>query len=270
MKRIFLFTIATIFTLFAKAEKIDINVKSTSMNKMVSGYVITPDSYKTDTDKLFPCVYLLHGFGGSKNSWLYVKKDLQQISTKYNFVFVLPDVGNSWYIDSPLNKNSKDETFVAKELVEYINANFRVIKDRKGRGITGISMGGHGAISLAFKHPDTFGACASTSGALNIVDLVNSKFFKGVINKDDIEEFKKHSALYLADKLEAGKLRIHIDCGSEDFLFKENKAIHKKLLDRKIPHNYFVFPGAHTVPYWRNSINYIMIFFDKFFAEKKK
>ena len=181
MKRIFLFTIATIFTLFAKAEKIDINVKSTSMNKMVSGYVITPDSYKTDTDKLFPCVYLLHGFGGSKNSWLHVKKDLQQISTKYNFVFVLPDVGNSWYIDSPLNKNSKYETFVAKELVEYINANFRVIKDRKGRGITGISMGGHGAISLAFKHPDTFGACSSLCvSAIDGVYTVLHPLFVGI------------------------------------------------------------------------------------------
>ena len=270
MKRIFLYTIITLFVLCCKAEKIDINVKSKSMNKVVSGYVITPDSYKSNTDKLYPCVYLLHGYGGSKNSWLYVKKNLQQISSKYNFVFVLPDVGNSWYIDSPVNKNSKYETFVAKELVEYINANFRVIKDRKGRGITGISMGGHGAISLAFKYPDTYGACASTSGALNILDLKDTKFFQNVINKNDVEEFKKNSALYLADKLEAGKLRIHIDCGSEDFLFKQNQTIHNKLLERKIPHNYFVFPGAHTVPYWINSIDYIMIFFDKFFAEKKK
>ena len=269
MKRIFLFTIATIFALFAKAEKIDINVKSASMNKIVSGYVITPDSYKTDTNKLYPCVYLLHGYGGSRNTWPYVKKDLQEISSKYNFVFVMPDVGKSWYIDSKVLPNSNFETYVTKELVEYIDKNFRVIKDRTGRGITGISMGGHGAISLAFKHPETYGACASTSGALNIVDLVHTKFLKDVIAKGDVEEFKKHSALYLADKVEAGKLKIHIDCGSEDFLFKQNKAIHKKLLARKIPHNYFVFPGAHKVPYWKNSINYIMIFFDQYFKEKK-
>lgn len=269
MKPIFFFFTSLLLTLSCYAKKISIDVHSESMNKNLPIHVITPDSYDTDTNKLYPCVYLLHGFDGSRNTWLHVKKNLQKISSKYNFVFVLPDVGNSWYIDSPINKSSKYETYVTKELVEYIDKNFRVIKDRTGRGITGISMGGHGAISLAFKHPETYGACASTSGALNIVDLVHTKFLNDVIAKGDVEEFKKHSALYLADKVEAGKLKIHIDCGSEDFLFKENKAIHKKLLARKIPHNYFVFPGSHKVPYWKNSINYIMIFFDQYFKEKK-
>ena len=269
MKQIFLLIISLFFTLSCYAKKISIDVHSASMNKNLPIHVITPDSYDTNTNKLYPCVYLLHGYGGSRNTWTYVKKDLQEISSKYNFVFVMPDVGKSWYIDSKVLPNSNFETYVTKELVEYIDKNFRVIKDRTGRGITGISMGGHGAISLAFKHPETYGACASTSGALNIVDLVHTKFLKDVIAKGDVEEFKKHSALYLADKVEAGKLKIHIDCGSEDFLFKQNKAIHKKLLARKIPHNYFVFPGAHKVPYWKNSINYIMIFFDQYFKEKK-
>lgn len=269
MKQTLFLLVTILLTLTCNAEKIDISVPSQSMNKKILGYVITPDSYKTNKDKIYPCIYLLHGFGGSRNSWLYVKKDLQKLSSKFNFVFVLPNVGNTWYVDSPIDKNVKFDTFVSKELVEYINANFRVIKERKGRGIAGISMGGHGAISLAFKHPDTFGACASTSGALDLLPIKDGKFFNGIFDKNDVEEIKKHSAFYLADKVEAGKLRIHIDCGSEDFLFKHNQAIHNKLLERKIPHNYFVFSGAHTVPYWKNSINYIMIFFDQFFKEKK-
>ena len=270
MKRIFLFTIATIFTLFAKAEKIDINVKSTSMNKMVSGYVITPDSYKTDTDKLFPCVYLLHGFGGSKNSWLYVKKDLQQISTKYNFVFVLPDVGNSWYIDSPLNKNSKYETFVAKELVEYIDKNYRTIATKEGRAITGYSMGGHGALLLCLKHQDTFGAAGSMSGVADLRMNVNQAKID-VLGEysQNRSAWDENSVIYNLNRVHRKRIpAIIFDCGTEDRLLRANEKLHQEMLDMLLPHEYIVRPGGHNHPYWCDAIDTHIMFFLKRFPKQ--
>lgn len=77
----------------------------------------------------------------------------------------LPDGANSWYWDSPLDPASQFETFVAQELPDWIDARYLTIPSREGRAVTGLSMGGHGALWVALRHKDRFGAAGSTSGA---------------------------------------------------------------------------------------------------------
>ena len=73
----------------------------------------------------------------------------------YNVIIVTPDGGyDSWYFDSPFVLDYQYETFLSSELVNYIDSNFNTIKDRSGREITGLSMGGHGALHTAIKHQD--------------------------------------------------------------------------------------------------------------------
>ena len=83
-------------------------------------------------------------------------------------IFVCPNGENSWYWDSPLNKDSQFETFVSRELVSYVDGHYRTLPSREKRAITGLSMGGHGALWLAIRHQDVFGAAGSTSGGLDI------------------------------------------------------------------------------------------------------
>ena len=73
----------------------------------------------------------------------------------------------SYYLNSPVVKESQFETYISEEVIEKIDNTYRTIKNKKGRAISGLSMGGYGALYLAIRHPDLFCAAGSMSGALN-------------------------------------------------------------------------------------------------------
>ena len=141
------------------AAKVDtLLVNSPSMNKDVQVVVVTPDAALGKKAVACPVIYLLHGYGGNAKTWIGVKPDLPQIADEKGIIFVCPDGKNSWYWDSPKDPSYRYETFVSSELVKYIDGHYKTIADRKGRAITGLSMGGHGAMWNAIRHKDTFGA----------------------------------------------------------------------------------------------------------------
>ena len=143
----------------------ELNVYSQSMKKDVPVIIVTPDSY--DAGESFPVVYLLHGYSDSYKGWTE-KTDVEALADLYNIVIVTPDGGyDSWYFDSPFVADYQYETFVSSELVNYVDSNFKTVKDRSGRAITGLSMGGHGALHTAIKHQDVFGSAGSTSGGVD-------------------------------------------------------------------------------------------------------
>ena len=126
----------------AYAAKVDtVNTYSAAMKKNIKAVVITPDSY--NKDKKYPVVYLLHGAGDNYSGWIKKAPGVEATADQYQQIIVCPD-GNvtSWYFDSPVNKAWKYETYVTKELVPFIDEHYQTIKDRKGRGITGLSMAG--------------------------------------------------------------------------------------------------------------------------------
>lgn len=83
-------------------------------------------------------------------------------------IIACPDGENSWYWDSPLDPASQFETFVSQEFPDWIDAHYPTIPSREGRAVTGLSMGGHGALWTALRHKDRFGAAGSTSGGVDI------------------------------------------------------------------------------------------------------
>ena len=115
-----------------------------------------------------PVVYLLHGYSGDETAWLKIKPSLPAIADRERIAFICPGVGNSWYLDSKVREKSLYETFMIRELLPAVEARYPVVRDRSGRAITGLSMGGFGAMSLAIKHKGLFGAAGSTSGGLDI------------------------------------------------------------------------------------------------------
>lgn len=256
--------------LFSKAATVDTAViYSQCMHKNVKCVVITPDRYQTDTTHL-PVLYLLHGWSGNYSDWVLNDPGLLNEVDKNGFIVVCPDGDyDSWYLNSPVDTTMQYETNVALEIPAYIDAHYRTIASRNARAITGLSMGGHGALYLALKHKDIFGAAGSMSGGVDFrpfPDKWGIKKYLGDYNSNK-ENWDKNVVVNLVDSLQNGELKIIFDCGVNDFFIQVNRNLHQKLLDKKIDHDYTERPGEHNWNYWDNSIKYQMLFFHQFFTD---
>jgi S-formylglutathione hydrolase FrmB len=270
-----LFIALLAFAVQAKGATVDTALTySDVMHKNIKAVIIKPDDYSAN--KKFATVYLLHGYSGNYADWVkndHDKTSIQQLCDKYDVLIVCPD-GNfsSWYLDSPVDPAWQYETYVAKELVNYIDSHYSTIKDRSARAITGLSMGGHGALFLAFRHQDVFGACGSMSGGVDITPFPDNWDIAKRLGKysENKERWASYSVVNMVGLLKPNSLAITFDCGSSDFFYQVNKNLHDKLLAANIPHDFTVRPGGHTWEYWGNSINYQMLFFSRFFSNVKE
>jgi len=242
---------------------------SKAMNKQIKAVIITPDDA---SDKApLPVVYLLHGYSGNYADWIRQVPTLTQWVDREHFMIVCPDGGfGSWYFDSPVDAHFQYETYVAKELVNWVDSHYNTIKDRKGRAITGLSMGGHGALYLAFRHQDVYGAAGSMSGGVDFRPFPNNWDLSKRLGAyaDFPDRWEKNTVTNLLYLLEPNKLALIIDCGTEDFFFGVNQRLHEKLMERNIPHDFITRPGAHNWQYWTNSVQFQLLFMLHYFAAK--
>ncbi|MGN6494369.1 MAG: alpha/beta hydrolase [Agriterribacter sp.] len=236
------------------------------MKKQIKAVVIRPDNY--EKEKALPVVYLLHGYSGNYANWTNKVKGLEKAVDLYRCMIVCPDGGfGSWYWDSYLDSSSRYETYVSWELVSWVDQKYKTIKNKSGRAITGLSMGGHGALYLAFKHPDVFGAAGSMSGGVDIRPFPNNWDMAKHLGPyaQHPERWEKNTVINMLYLLAPGKLSLIIDCGTEDFFFKVNEELHEQLLLRNIPHDYITRPGAHNWEYWANAVQYQLLFMHRYF-----
>jgi len=272
MKQFFpLLISAVLFAGNLQAAQVDtIEIYSNSMHKAIKTVVIKP-AVKKNTR--FPVVYLLHGAGGSYANWIQKVPHIQQLADQYQLMIVCPDgASTSWYFDSPVDSTFKYETFVSMEVPDYIDSHYNTIPAREARAITGLSMGGHGSLFLAFRHSNRFSISGSMSGALHITvirkgynvekrlgdTLTNASYWNNWSVLNVIEQYPKDS------------LHILIDCGTEDRVLPMNRAVHEKMLRLKIPHEYLERPGEHNWPYWDNAIDYQLFYISNLFKKQRK
>ena len=267
-KRAFGYAIFAFVFCLNGAEKETVIIHSNSMDKDISCIVILPDSY-TDSINRFSTVYLLHGYGGNYQNWSD-HKDLEKESDKYNFMIVCPDGGtNSWYLDSPVDSKSQYRTYVGQEVVRYIDQHYYTFADRSHRAITGLSMGGHGALYLALEYPDVFGAVGSMSGVVDLT-FTTKKYELGEkmgSYEKYPERWKQYSVISNVEKFKNSDTKIMIDCGVSDFFIESNQALHNKLLELEIPHDYSEKPGGHSWDYWVKRLDHHLIFFNQYFIK---
>lgn len=256
-----------LFSSIYAAQVDTLSIRSERMKKEIKTVLIVPDVANTQA---CPTVYLLHGFGGNYKTWLQIKPDLPQIADEMGCIFVCPDGAGSWYWDSPRNPDMQYETFISSELVRFIDTRCNTIKERTGRAITGLSMGGHGAMWNALRHPDVFGAAGSTSGGVDIRPFPKSwEMYKQLGERDEYPDvWDAHTVINLVPKLENGRQALIIDCGYGDFFFEVNNRFHEALLKQGIDHDFLVRPGEHNNTYWHNSIDYQLLFFRKYFEKQ--
>jgi S-formylglutathione hydrolase FrmB len=250
-----------------------ISIYSSAMKTSFNCVVIKPVGYD-GSESQYPVLYLLHGRGGNYASWVKSNPELKNFADANNFLLVCPDGKESWFLDSPVDSSIRFETYIITDVVHYIDTHYKTVTNRRGRAIMGVSMGGHGALFLAFRHPDLFGACGSISGGpLDYYLAVNKA--RHTKNLGDSAHYGYNwRNLSVVNVIEhyshKDSLAIIFDCGTEDQFYVANKILHEKMLSLKIPHDFIQRPGDHDETYFTNSADFQFLFFKKYFGAMKK
>ena len=279
MKNLFLLLLLFPSILVAQGRVDTIAVYSPSMKKTLKAAISFPSGYENGEGR-YPVVYLLHGGSGAFSDWhqkVTEKGIVNQMAEEHKVLIVTPGVGPaSYYYDSPLLDTVRYETYMIQELIPFIDKNYRTLAQKESRAITGLSMGGHGAITLAAKHPTLFIAAGSMSGVMNIdTDLWKvGEDFRSLRKKGQIEMlgpinyqgplFNPYTAVGLVDQLKSQKVSLIIDCGVDDFLIETNRQMHSLLMEKKVAHEYIERPGAHTWNYWTEALPVQFFFLSKY------
>jgi S-formylglutathione hydrolase FrmB len=268
MKYFLLLLFACCFSGNLSAGKVDtVSIYSNSMHKYIKAVVIKPDSYKKKKNS-FPVVYLLHGYSGDFSNWITKVPELNKYADAYQTLIVCPDGAySSWYFDSPMDTAYRYETHVANEVVDFIDKNYRTVADKNHRAITGLSMGGHGALFLALRHADIFGAAGSMSGGVDLNESKNRYHIIKRIGDTILQASNWHdmTVINLVEKYTNTPLKIYFDCGVKDIFIDGNRRLHQKMLQLKIPHTYIERPGEHNWMYWRDAVPFQLLYFQRFF-----
>ncbi|MBC8344606.1 MAG: esterase family protein [Candidatus Marinimicrobia bacterium] len=237
-------------------------VYSPSMEKDIPTIVIIPEKYESTPSKL-NAVFLLHGYGGDYLNWSN-HTDLEERADRFSMILICPDGSpNSWYMDSPIDSSSQYETFMIQTLIPRLKEKYRINQI----GITGLSMGGHGSLYLAMRHPEVFTAVSSMSGGVDLTYSTVKWEIASKIGSFELypERWENHSIVYMVDLIQAGFMPILIDCGYEDFFIDINRALHNRLIERNIPHTYIEKPGGHSWVYWVTALDEHLLFFQNRF-----
>lgn len=226
---------------------------------MPPGYLhLLPSGYH-ESDACFPVVYMLHGLGGSADDWLAHTR-IARHAAPYPFLLIFPDADSSWYTDSADGASRWGHRFL-DEMMPDVEARFRTVARREGRGLIGLSMGGFGACRLALAHPDRFAAAASHSGSLLKAREETPPDAPHPVFGDprrDAAHRRANDPFVLAERLAGspGLPALYLDCGLKDYLLEASRAFHARLERLSVPHAYAERPGYHTWPYWNRAVRH--------------
>lgn len=233
---------------------------SNVLKRKVENIVILPYNY--DKYRKYPVLYLLVGADNPVDSWV-TKTKICSYAAEFDMIIATPNNGwqngMSWYVDSYVLEDSAYETYVIKEFIDFMNSNYSCLDDRQGRAISGISMGGHGAFSLASKYTDLFCSISSFMGIMDLEtwsrkDTWLNESIKAVLGdyENNSHAWKANSVINLVERLKNKEMQIKFSCGTYDTVEKgwgaypDNERLHLKLQELGIEHEYFSFPGDHS------------------------
>ena len=253
-------------------------LENLSMSSQIVAYdvnycVYLPPGYDEAT-RLYPVVYLLHGYSDKEWGWVQFG-EIQQAADRAiadrsipPMIIVMPDGKVTFYSNDYKGEDRWEDMFI-QEFIPYIEKSYRVRTEKEFRGISGLSMGGFGSLMFVMRYPDMFAACAAFSSAAWDDDWLKDEkarrdwdHYFGVLfgpleNGELPKYFKEHHSVHLARTKsleELKKVRYYIDCGDDDFLINGNMLLHKVMKDRGIAHEFRVRDGGHSWPYWRTGI----------------
>ncbi len=251
-----------------------LQMESALLAEEVDYAIYLPPGYD-DSDREYPVVYLLHGYTDEEWAWIQFG-EVQLASDRAiadrtipPMIIVMPDGGVTWYINDHNNDYPYEDMFI-QEFIPFIEKTYRIRPQKEFRGISGLSMGGYGALMYSMRYHHLFAACAAFSAGVMTEEEVRNmpqqqydrmfgRLFGAGLSGDArlTDHYKDHSPIHLAETMPADSLkqvRYYLDCGDDDFLYRGNSALHVVLRNREIPHEYRVRDGSHSWIYWRTGI----------------
>jgi S-formylglutathione hydrolase FrmB len=251
--------------------RIDCSVFSSHiLHRPVRYCVMLPPNYEADTNKKYPVLYFLHGLGENEQTLLRsggwgLIEDLRHDHKVGDFLMIAPEGRGSFFINSADGRDRYSDFFL-NEFLPFIETHYRVIRERRSRGVTGLSMGGYGALRFAFAHPELFGSVSAQSPALitesprelnaDVRDAGPLAKLLGTVfgNPIDVVHWNQNNPFQLARKNQA-QIRsqaMYINCGQQDeYGFAAGaEQLHKQVLAEKIPHEFHLYPGGHNAEYF--------------------
>ena len=256
------------------------------LDRAVRYCVLLPPSYETESKKNFPVLYFLHGLGQSEQALIQsggwgLIEDLRQRHTIGDFLLVAVEGRGTFVINSADGRERYSDFFLS-EFIPHIESHFRIVRNRKSRGITGLSMGGYGALRFAFSHPELFGSVSVQSPALITespkemnADLPTAgpiaRLLGGVFgNPINLAHWNQNNPFVLAREHQA-QLKtqaIYINCGQQDeYGFAEGASkMHQQLLAEGIHHEFHLYAGGHTPDYFLSHLGETLQFHSHVFG----
>ena len=237
--------------------------------------IYLPPDYEM-SERSYPVLYLLHGGGDDQTGWVqfgevrHIADKAINDGTATPMIIVMPDAntGQRGYFNDPKGEWNYEDFFF-KELMPYVEKEYRIKGEKRYRAVAGLSMGGGGTFMYALHHSELFSsACplSASTGPLSIEETTREleRRFRQKYNKDEeLNYYKTHSALELMNTMDVEKIksvRWYIDCGDDDFLFEGNSLIHIAMRKREVPHEFRIRNGGHTWTYWRESLPSVLEF----------
>jgi len=238
---------------------------------------IAPDR----SDGPFKVVYLLHGLHGNQGTWIDFTM-LPYYSKEYNAIFVMPDVGRSFYCNQ--KHGYAYYSFVSEELPQISRAIFNISKRREDTAVMGCSMGGYGALKLALSKPDQYSFCGSIASAC--IDLqpildklrTNPDSFRNagaqaeeimndlyIIYGDDLKYLPENDVSALVQNFPAHKPKpvIYATCGTEDDLREENLKLKDHMKNTTFDFTYEEWKGGHEWYFFNDALKKTLEFWHK-------
>lgn len=262
---LFLLYLSYIPTSFASGRVECNSVPSKILARSVSYCIVLPASFDAHKTKRFPILYELHGLGDNEQFLVHsglwnVVEDERERGELKEFLIATPAGGASFYINSKDGK-VRYEDFLLREFFPFIEKKYRVLLGRANRAISGVSMGGYGALHLAFRHPQLFSSVSAHSAALieklpafvNTAQSPRSRILGAMFGSPpDTAFWNANSPLTLARPANLAGLKIYFDCGDQDdYGFDTGAAALDKILTaRKIAHEFHIYPGRHDPAYF--------------------
>ncbi len=254
-----------------------VSLPSKILARTVPYCVLLPPSYDGEKMRRYPTLYLLHGLGDNEQMLVHsggmnLVEDLWEQHELGEFLIVTPAGGKSFFINSRDGKR-RYEDFFLQEFVPGVEKRYRTQAGRASRGIAGISMGGYGALHIAFRHPQLFAAVGAHSAALienmqnisahNSGQLSRLGFLGDAFGSPfDPAFWNQNDPLTIARTANLAGLKIYFDCGTEDdYAFDSGEvALDKLLASRHIPHEFHLYPGGHDWSYFAEHLPALLKF----------
>jgi S-formylglutathione hydrolase FrmB len=236
-----------------------VDLRSALLERPIPYRVALPGNASAGT----PVVYLLHGLDGDSSNW-FERTGVEEQAAALGLAVVTPEGGAGWYTDAP---GAPWERSLLEEVLPDVERRFPVARERAGRAIAGLSMGGYGALKVAVRHPGHFALAASISGVVAAPSHnARADGSRWALLRESLDHAFPDPAAARAGDLFAllrepaagARPFLYFDCGLDDPFLAQNRELAARLVEAKVPHEFRQLPGRHDWEYWRVQVGEVL------------